>query len=360
MVAGGAGVTLLPRLTLPVENRRSELAVRRLASPEPHRTLALVWRPRSPLGPALRRLAQTIRDACVRRGAARGASVGERAAPAAGAGAARRDRARIRQSRSVRRRRSRRQEGHMHWHWAWILPVANWSIRLWAIWAVPRRRSPNAARAWLLLIVLLPIPGFALYSIFGRAYLPSRRRERQARGHRSSSATPRRVSAFPARRRWRTRSRPPRTWRSELGAFPVVGGNRAELIDDYETSIDRLVADIDAAHGERAPALLHLRAGCHRAPGGRRRDPRRRPRRHLPRDDGRHGVAPRAEEARPRAARARRGGACRCSPRAPAGPGATCATTGRSPSSTGGWATRDPRTSSTPSTTRGGGSPTRS
>ena len=58
------GVTLLPRLSLPVENRRSELAVRRLSSPAPHRTLALVWRPRSPLGPALRRLAVTIREAC--------------------------------------------------------------------------------------------------------------------------------------------------------------------------------------------------------------------------------------------------------------------------------------------------------
>ena len=64
MVAGGAGVTLLPRIALPVENRRSELVVRRLASPEPHRTLALVWRPRSPLGPALRRLARTVREAC--------------------------------------------------------------------------------------------------------------------------------------------------------------------------------------------------------------------------------------------------------------------------------------------------------
>ena len=62
MVAGGAGVTLLPRISLPVENRRSELAIRRLESPEPHRTLALVWRPRSPLGPSLRMLAQTIRE----------------------------------------------------------------------------------------------------------------------------------------------------------------------------------------------------------------------------------------------------------------------------------------------------------
>ena len=66
MVAGGAGVTLLPRLALPVENRRSELVVRRLASPVPDRTIALVWRPRSPLGPALRQLAATLRDACRR------------------------------------------------------------------------------------------------------------------------------------------------------------------------------------------------------------------------------------------------------------------------------------------------------
>src|SRR5512137_1854488 len=65
MVAGGAGVTLLPRLAVPVENRRSELSVRRLAIPEPHRTLALVWRPRSPLGPALRLLGQTLREACL-------------------------------------------------------------------------------------------------------------------------------------------------------------------------------------------------------------------------------------------------------------------------------------------------------
>ncbi len=82
MVAGGAGVTLLPRIALPVENRRSELAVRRLASPEPHRTLAVVWRPRSPLGPALRRLAATIREACAAAEARLAAAVaGEGGAP---------------------------------------------------------------------------------------------------------------------------------------------------------------------------------------------------------------------------------------------------------------------------------------
>jgi LysR family hydrogen peroxide-inducible transcriptional activator len=63
MVSAGAGVTLLPRLALPTENRRGKLAIRRFAEPAPHRTLALAWRKSSPLGPALRRLAATVRTA---------------------------------------------------------------------------------------------------------------------------------------------------------------------------------------------------------------------------------------------------------------------------------------------------------
>lgn len=63
MVAGGAGVTLLPRLAIATEAARAGLSVRPFASPAPHRTIALVWRKRSPLEPALRQLASTIRSA---------------------------------------------------------------------------------------------------------------------------------------------------------------------------------------------------------------------------------------------------------------------------------------------------------
>jgi LysR family hydrogen peroxide-inducible transcriptional activator len=66
MVSAGAGVTLMPRLALPTESRRGKLAVRRFVDPAPHRTLALAWRKSSPLGPALRRLAATIRAAHVK------------------------------------------------------------------------------------------------------------------------------------------------------------------------------------------------------------------------------------------------------------------------------------------------------
>ncbi len=63
MVAGGAGVTLLPALSLPTEIRRADLRVRRFAEPAPHRTIVLAWRRRSPLAAALRQVAAVLRDA---------------------------------------------------------------------------------------------------------------------------------------------------------------------------------------------------------------------------------------------------------------------------------------------------------
>jgi LysR family hydrogen peroxide-inducible transcriptional activator len=63
MVAAGTGITLLPRLALPVETRHTRLALRRFAPPVPERTLGLVWRKGSPATPALRLIAGTIRAA---------------------------------------------------------------------------------------------------------------------------------------------------------------------------------------------------------------------------------------------------------------------------------------------------------
>lgn len=63
MVAGGAGVTLLPQLAVRTEVRRGRLRVRPFAKPAPYRTIVLIWRKRSPLGAALHRIAATIRSA---------------------------------------------------------------------------------------------------------------------------------------------------------------------------------------------------------------------------------------------------------------------------------------------------------
>ena len=61
MVAAGMGVTLLPALAVPVENRRGLLALRRFAEPAPHRTIVMAWRPRSAMTESLRAVAGRAR-----------------------------------------------------------------------------------------------------------------------------------------------------------------------------------------------------------------------------------------------------------------------------------------------------------
>jgi LysR family hydrogen peroxide-inducible transcriptional activator len=67
MIASGAGVTLLPKLALPTEVQRAQLRVRPFAEPVPKRTLALIWRRRSPLAGALQQVAGTVRAAYPRK-----------------------------------------------------------------------------------------------------------------------------------------------------------------------------------------------------------------------------------------------------------------------------------------------------
>lgn len=67
MVAGGAGVTLLPELAAATEAGRAGLVLRPFDDPPPHRTVALIWRRRSALGPALRKLAASLRKAYPRK-----------------------------------------------------------------------------------------------------------------------------------------------------------------------------------------------------------------------------------------------------------------------------------------------------
>jgi LysR family hydrogen peroxide-inducible transcriptional activator len=61
MVSSGSGITLLPRIAVSVENRRGQLEVRPFVSPAPHRTIALIWRPRSPFAETFRELAGVFR-----------------------------------------------------------------------------------------------------------------------------------------------------------------------------------------------------------------------------------------------------------------------------------------------------------
>lgn len=63
MVAGGAGVTLLPTLAVPIENRRGQFVVLPFSKPRPGRTVVLAYRSSSPSKETLVAIAATIRKA---------------------------------------------------------------------------------------------------------------------------------------------------------------------------------------------------------------------------------------------------------------------------------------------------------
>ena len=71
MVAGGAGVTLLPMLAVDTENRRKALRIRRFVPRAPARTVALVWRKGSALEATLRPVGEALREAYGKRVARR-------------------------------------------------------------------------------------------------------------------------------------------------------------------------------------------------------------------------------------------------------------------------------------------------
>jgi len=62
MVGAGIGVTLIPEMAVAVETRAASVSVDRFDTPEPTRTIGLVWRKTSPLAPQLRAVAEVVRN----------------------------------------------------------------------------------------------------------------------------------------------------------------------------------------------------------------------------------------------------------------------------------------------------------
>jgi cardiolipin synthase A/B len=67
-------------------------------------------------------------------------------------------------------------------HWfAWGFFLSGWAIRLVMLVVVPFRRTPAAAKGWLLLIFFEPWIGLLLYALIGRPTMPRSRVEQMAR-----------------------------------------------------------------------------------------------------------------------------------------------------------------------------------
>jgi cardiolipin synthase len=133
--------------------------------------------------------------------------------------------------------------------WTWAFVASEWAIRLAMLVVIPFRRTPSAAKGWLLLIFFEPWIGLVIYLLIGRARLPRWQRERFARLPQAMARVVDRLAQDPNifhPEVGPTLSRAV-TLAETLGQSPILGGNAVELLVDYDGTIARLVADIDEA-----------------------------------------------------------------------------------------------------------------
>jgi cardiolipin synthase len=133
--------------------------------------------------------------------------------------------------------------------WAWILFLGEWAIRLVMLVVVPLRRSPAAAKGWLLLIFFEPLTGLLLYVLIGRAKLPRWQTQQLAKLPQAMAKVVDRLTNHP--HVFHPNVGPALSQAVDLaenlGQSPILGGNAAELLVDYDGFFARLVADVDQA-----------------------------------------------------------------------------------------------------------------
>jgi len=134
----------------------------------------------------------------------------------------------------------------MDWSYGTALLIVDWLIRLAALWWIPSRTTPAAARSWLLLVGFVPLLGLPLYLLLGHPWLSRERIERQARASDVIREEQRPLSAL----RWAPRDGAAAEMAPLIerqGAFMPTHGNAVALLDDYDASLRALIDDIDAA-----------------------------------------------------------------------------------------------------------------
>ena len=131
----------------------------------------------------------------------------------------------------------------------WIL-IADWTIRVAALFWIPVRSTPAAARSWLLLVGFVPLLGLPLYLAFGQPWLSKQRRERQANASRVIAERQQPLANL----RWQPHHDAIADDISHLGErlgdFMPMPGNAVALLDDYDASLKSLLDDIASARFE--------------------------------------------------------------------------------------------------------------
>ncbi len=121
------------------------------------------------------------------------------------------------------------------------------TVKVLALGLVPKNRRPSSGMAWLLLIFIIPFVGIVIFLVLGRTALGRRRDEQQAEVNEivadrttgiptleTDFAGPGYVSSVA-------------TLNRNLGALPMLPGNRVDLFPDYGASIRAMTDEVDRA-----------------------------------------------------------------------------------------------------------------
>jgi cardiolipin synthase len=121
------------------------------------------------------------------------------------------------------------------------------AFRVVALILVPINRKPQTATAWLLAIFLIPYLGFILFLLIGSTKLPKTRRKKQREINRFILDTTEGIERVRKDVVWPTWFETVVDLNRELGAMPLVGGNTARLMPDYEASIAEMTEAVNRA-----------------------------------------------------------------------------------------------------------------
>jgi cardiolipin synthase len=128
--------------------------------------------------------------------------------------------------------------------------ITEWTIRIAMLIVVPLRRPPGAARGWLLVAFFIPVPALFIYLLIGRPTYPRWRRKRFEKARQMLAIATDEIShsQFCSRPMLPEIYAPAAKLVESLGQFPILGGNKIDLLADYDSMIDKLVTDISRAN----------------------------------------------------------------------------------------------------------------
>ena len=129
----------------------------------------------------------------------------------------------------------------------WLGIAVDLVVRIVAVIVIPRNRKPSAGTAWLLAVFFLPYVGILLFLLIGNPKLPRKRRRIQDGVNltieRAVKNLPQQDLEFHGPTWFRSLVK----LNEGLGAMPILGGNEARLLSDYNDTLIAMADEIDAA-----------------------------------------------------------------------------------------------------------------